>query len=330
MEEAGLAKNEAKRVATLRDTGILDTPRENRFDRYTRIAARTFDMPMALISLIDSNRQWFKSAVGIDTNETPREISFCGHAILGDGVFEVRNARLDPRFRDNPLVTGPPRIRFYAGAPLRAPNGQRLGTLCVVDRIPREMSDADKATLENLAEMVVGEITRKVNADENRSARMTDVIAGAEFFDNVAKDPDCSVLLFDIDDVLASHDDRAPETSPGAVFAELLHDHFPSARSIAHIGDYHFCVSFGSGGRFDETRAINRLCSDTKKLLCFADGHQFLTPFVGRMQSDPDRYSSGADMLADAERMFLMHERQPPPRENDIRRFLKDFVGLRG
>jgi hypothetical protein len=329
MQEAGLPENEASRSATLRGLDILDTPREDRFDRYTRIISRAFDMPIALVSLIDGSRQWFKSAVGIDGNETPREVSFCGHAILGDGVFEVRNARLDPRFRDNPLVVGPPRIRFYAGAPLKAPNGHRLGTLCVIDRIPRELSDDEKAMLTNLAEMVVGEIVRKVDAEADRFDRITHMISGTEFFDSIADERGCAVLLFDIDDVLASHDDDNSVTSPGEVFAHLLHDHFPTARSIAHIGDYHFCVSLGPDKVFDETKAINRLCSDAKNLLCFAEGHQFLTPFVGRLQNDPDQYASSHDMLFDAERMFHRHERQPIPRETDIKQFLKELVGWR-
>ena len=329
MEKAGLAENEVARIATLHGLRILDTPHEDRFDRYTRITARAFDTPIALISLIDASRQWFKSAVGIDGNETPREISFCGHAIQGDGVFEVRNARLDPRFRDNPLVAGPPRIRFYAGAPLKAPNGHRLGALCIIDRIPRELNDDEKAMLLNLADMVVGEIMRKLDAESDSSDRVTHMISGAEFFDGIADDRGRSVLLFDIDDVLASHDDEDPGTSPGEIFAQLLHDHFPTARSIAHIGNYHFCVSLGPDEGFDEIKAINRLCSAAKDLLCFADGHRFLTPFVGRIQNDPDQFSCGDDMLIDAERMFLRHERQPVPHETDIKQFLKELVGLR-
>ena len=329
MQEAGILENEASRIATLRGMGILDTPREDRFDRYTRITSRAFDMPIALISLIDGNRQWFKSVVGIDSNETLREVSFCGHAILGDGVFEVRNARLDPRFRDNPLVVGPPRIRFYAGAPLKAPNGQRLGTLCIIDRIPRELSDDEKATLKNLADMVVGELMRKVDAEADRSDCITHTISATEFFNSIADERGISVLLFDIDDVLASHDDENSGTSPGEVFAQLLHDHFPAARSIAHIGDYHFCISLEPGNLSDETKAINRLCSDAKNLLCFAEGHQFLTPYVGRIRNDPDQYESGNDMTVDAERMFLRHEQQPILHETDVKQILKELVGWR-
>ena len=326
MQRAGLPENEASRVATLHDLGILDTQRESRFDRYTRIAARAFERPIALISLIDRRRQWFKSAVGIDIDETPREISFCGHAILGEGVFEVQNARLDPRFRDNPLVVGPPRIRFYAGAPLIAPNGHRLGTLCIIDRVPHQLSDDEKTTLKNLADTVVGEMLRRVDTETDQSDRVTHTMAGASFFDAIPDEHGLSVLLFDIDDVLASHDDENSGLSPGAIFSQLLHDYFPTARSIAHIGDYHFCVLLKPDETDDEVRAINRLCSDAKKLLCFADGHEFLTPFVGHLQYNPDRDTSLDDMLLDAERMFLRHERVPIPDGPCTNQFLKNLV----
>ena len=329
MQEAGLPENEASRVATLHRLGILDTQHEDRFDRYTRIAARAFDTPIALISLIDRRRQWFKSAVGVDIDETPREISFCGHAILGDGVFEVQNARLDPRFRDNPLVVGPPLIRFYAGAPLKAPNGHRLGTLCIIGRVPHQLSDDEKTTLKNLADMVVGEMLRSVDADTDRPDRVTQTIAGASFFDAIPDEHGYSVLLFDIDDVLASHDDGNSGLSPGEIFSRLLHDYFPTARSIVHIGDYHFCVLLRPDETYDQVRAINRLCSDAKKLLCFANGHEFLTPFVGHLQYDADRDASVDDMLLDAECMFLRHERMPIPDGPDINQFLKDLVSPR-
>ncbi len=329
MQEAGLAKNEASRVATLHGLGILDTPREDRFDRYTRIAARAFGRPIALISLIDQRRQWFKSAVGIDIDETPRETSFCGHAILGDGVFEVQNARLDPRFRDNPLVVGPPSICFYAGAPLIAPNGHRLGTLCIIDHVPHQLGEEEKRMLKNLADMVVGEMLTRSDAKGDRSHRVTHTIAGASFFEAIPDEHGLSVLLFDIDDVLASHDDEYPGLSPLEIFSQLLHDYFPTARSIAHIGNYHFCVLLKQDESFDEVRAINRLCSDAKKLLCFADGHEFLTPFAGHLQYNPDSDASVDDMLLDAERMFLRHERVPIPDGPTINQFLKNLVSRR-
>ena len=329
MQEARLPENESSRVAALHRLGILDTPREDRFDRYTRITARIFDIPIALISLVDRNRQWFKSAEGFNGNETPRSISFCGHAIVGDDVFEVRNARRDPRFRDNPLVLGPPRIRFYAGAPLEAPDGHRLGTLCIIDSVPRQLSDDEKTMLKKLADMVVDEMTKCVDTKAHWSGRAAQEITGAEFFASIPEERGLSVLLFDIDDVLSSHDDMNPGMSPGEIFAQILHEHFPTARSIAHIGDYHFCVLLKADKNFDEVRAINHLCSKAKELLCFADGHDFLTPFVGRILYNSNKYASVDDMLRDADGMFLKHERPPLPDKADMRKLLKALVGWR-
>lgn len=142
---------EAHRLQILKDLNILDTESEERFDRITRTAARLFEVPIALVSLVDECRQWFKSRQGLDAEETAREISFCAHAILGTGVFVVEDAREDARFQDNPLVTGVPYIRFYAGCPLKGPEGATLGTLCLIDRHPRTFSAGDQAALGDLA-----------------------------------------------------------------------------------------------------------------------------------------------------------------------------------
>lgn len=143
---------EAERIAALRALALLDTPREERFDRITRTAQRLLDAPIALITLVDVERQWFKSCQGLGISETPRSASFCAHAIRSDDIMVVADSHLDPRFVDNPLVTTSPYIRFYAGKPLRSPSGHRMGTLCVIDTEPRaDLSDADRAALTDLA-----------------------------------------------------------------------------------------------------------------------------------------------------------------------------------
>jgi GAF domain-containing protein len=146
--------NESTRIDTLRSFNILDTSPEERFDRLTRLAKRLFNVPIALVSLVDTNRQWFKSCVGLSTSETPRDISFCGHAILGDDIFMVPDTLTDERFYNNPLVTGSPGIRFYAGCPLTVPDGSKLGTLCLVDNKPRILDDEERKLLQDLARMV--------------------------------------------------------------------------------------------------------------------------------------------------------------------------------
>lgn len=146
--------DELLRLETLRNLKILDTNPEERFDRVTRLARRIFGTPIALVSLVDTDRQWFKSRQGLDAIETPRDISFCGHAILSDEIMVVNDAHEDERFSDNPLVTGDPSIRFYAGCPLSAPDGSKVGTLCVIDREPRELTAEDLNLLDELGRMV--------------------------------------------------------------------------------------------------------------------------------------------------------------------------------
>lgn len=150
--------DEDLRIRTLRSLCILDTGGEERFDRITRVAQRLFGVPIALVSLVDSDRQWFKSKQGLDADETSREISFCGHAILSEDIMVVADTARDERFADNPLVSGDPKIRFYAGCPVQAPNGQQMGTLCLIDREPREFAESDRLALRDMAGMVEAEI----------------------------------------------------------------------------------------------------------------------------------------------------------------------------
>ena len=152
---APLPPDEPGRLAALRSLELLDTPPDERFDRYTRRACERFVVPLALITLVDRDRQWFKSRVGIEYTESPRDESFCAHAILGPDVMQVPDTTLDPRFADSPAVTGPLRVRFYAGAPLHF-DGHRVGTLCIADRRPRLLDATDLRELWDLATLVAG------------------------------------------------------------------------------------------------------------------------------------------------------------------------------
>lgn len=153
-----LPDNEDERLRALRALDILDTPPEERFDRITRLASNVLGTPIALISLVDASRQWFKSKVGMSCDQTGRDVSFCAHAILGDGAFVIEDAEQDPRFSGNPLVTGEPFVRFYAGQPLRDRDGHKLGTLCILDSQPRGLTPTDEAVLRDLASMAEAEL----------------------------------------------------------------------------------------------------------------------------------------------------------------------------
>ena len=157
MKKPDIPQDEQARLMTLRSLDVMDTLPEERFDRLTRMTKRMFGVPIALVSLVDENRQWFKSCIGLGVSETSRDISFCGHAILGEGVFVIPNTIEDQRFADNPLVLGDPNIRFYAGCPLVL-NGRKLGTLCIIDQQPRSFDKEDIEALKDLASMVEREL----------------------------------------------------------------------------------------------------------------------------------------------------------------------------
>ncbi|PRY12643.1 GAF sensor signal transduction histidine kinase [Pontibacter ummariensis] len=157
---------EQERLKTLAAYNILDTPTEQEFDELTTLASLICGTPISLITLITHDRQWFKSRTGVDVPETPRSISFCQHAILEDEIFEVKDAMTDTRFQDNPLVTGSPNIRFYAGSQLVASNGHKLGTLCVIDTVPKTLTEEQKYALSVLAKQVVANFELRLKQQE--------------------------------------------------------------------------------------------------------------------------------------------------------------------
>ncbi|SIN71596.1 sigma-B regulation protein RsbU (phosphoserine phosphatase) [Singulisphaera sp. GP187] len=158
MIAAPIPVDDAERLEVLRSLDLLDTAPEERFDRITRVLGLVMDVPMAYISLVDSDRQWFKSSCGLASSETPREVSFCGHAILSDEPLVVSDATEDERFWDNPLVTGDPFVRFYAGYPIAGPGGQKVGTLCIADHQPRELEPDQLLIFKELAQLVEREL----------------------------------------------------------------------------------------------------------------------------------------------------------------------------
>ena len=217
---------EKERLSALDQYEIMDTPSDEAFDRITRVASTVFQAPIALVSLVDEDRQWFKSRQGLEAQETPRELAFCAHAIQSNDVMVVEDASIDPRFAENPLVVGNPDIRFYAGAPLRSPQGHNLGTLCVIDREPRRMTAEQTALLRDLAMMVMDEM-------ELRRLASVDPLTGAlnrRHFMELAErerqralryDTPLSLFMMDIDH-FKSINDRYGHATGDTVLKQLI------------------------------------------------------------------------------------------------------------
>lgn len=246
------------RVAELRGLGLLDTDSEERFDRVTRLAQRLFDVPIALVSLVDADRQWFKSVQGLDVQETPREQAFCSHAIESDEIMHVADATKDPRFVDNPLVTGAPDIRFYAGHPIAGPSGAKLGTLCIIDRRPRDLNDADRSSLRDLAEMVEREIAAlhlAANDTLTGLANRRSFEAWApQLLDVCRRRNDPATLLYiDLDNFKSINDTYGHDAGDQVLidFAAVLTGTFRTSDLIARLAGDEFAVLLPGTGDTD-------------------------------------------------------------------------------
>jgi diguanylate cyclase (GGDEF)-like protein len=242
-----LPANEAERLHALRTLQILDTSHEERFDRVTRMARRMFDVEISLVSLVDEDRQWFKSTQGLDASETPREISFCGHAINQDGLFIVPNAIEDVRFSDNPLVTEAPNIRFYAGYPLKLRQGINIGTLCLIDSEPKHLNEEDKQLLNDLGAMIEQEIRsiQLATLDEltlisNRRGFLT-LAEHSQKLCRRKKTP-MSVILFDLNKFKPINDKFGHHEGDFALkqFAEVMRSVFRDSDVIGRLGGDEF------------------------------------------------------------------------------------------
>lgn len=195
---------EALRLDALEAQKITDTPQDESFDRIVRLACAATETPVGLISFVDGERQWFKSRVGLDLCETPREQAFCAHGLHSDEVMVVEDAAADPRFADNPLVTCEKGIRFYAGAPLRTREGFNLGTLCVIDHVPRRIGERDQGLLRDMAAIVVNELELRKRAGTDTltgfyNRRLFEEIAAHEVARARRQKEKLSIALVDID-----------------------------------------------------------------------------------------------------------------------------------
>ena len=167
MKPAKLPVNETERLAKLNELEILDTEKEQLFDDFTYVASVICNAPISLVSLVNTDRQWFKSSYGLEAKETPREFAFCAHAILEQEILYVPNSSEDDRFNDNPLVIGAPHVKFYVGIPLTVDHNSKIGTLCVIDNKPRELSDKQISALKCLARQIEAMLNHRLALKRN-------------------------------------------------------------------------------------------------------------------------------------------------------------------
>lgn len=269
MREAARHPEEAARLATLHSLSLLDESTPEEFAALARLAQRFLRVPIALVSLVDDERQWFLAHEGLDVAETPRADSFCAHAILGQGeVLVVEDAQRDERFAANPLVTGDPRIRFYAGVPLSSAEGLPLGTLCVIDRTPRQLSADERAVLVDLAAVVERELRARQDASldpltgvRNRRALLAAAPAVLALADRA--EARASLLFIDLDGLKAINDERGHDAGDDAIRACARALVGPARRSdvVARIGGDEFAVLLPGSDEQDAARYLERACT---------------------------------------------------------------------
>lgn len=308
MKEPQVPLDETVRLLSLHSLRIMDSAPEERFDRVTRMAKRLFDVDICLVSLVDSDRQWFKSKQGLDACQTPREVSFCGHAILQERAFVVEDAHADERFADNPLVTGDPTVRFYAGYPVHAPDGRRIGTLCLIDKKPRSFSEGEAQTLKDFAALVDDELASaaQINVDELTK------IANRRGFQQVAlhllplcerNSLDVEVLFFDLDGFKAINDTFGHKAGDEALqsFAKLLLKSFRNSDVVARLGGDEFVVMM-AGQRVFADRALSSMRKLAQEIK--GDFAQHLNWSVGRIKFNPEEHRDIGDLLRAADELM--------------------------
>jgi len=316
--------NEALRIQTLRALNVLDTPPEERFDRLTRLAKRLFNVPIALVSLVDGDRQWFKSCAGLDASETPRDISFCGHAILGDQILTVCDAEQDVRFHDNPLVVGDPGIRFYAGCPLTVANGSKLGTLCLIDVKPRDLDDEERALLRDLARMAEQELA----AVQMASMDELTLLSNRRGFEALARhalgvckrlDKPATLLFFDLNDFKQINDTYGHAEGDGALktFADVLRIAFRESDVVGRLGGDEFVVLLTAADHVETSNIMARLREILDERNATLKRGYDIRFSVGQIEYNAERHPDVEALLADADKAMYLQKQASKRQRQD-------------
>lgn len=304
------------RLQVLQSLRVLDTAAEERFDRITRLACKIFNVPIALVSLVDKDRQWFKSRAGLAAAETPRDVSFCGHAIAGKDILVVADASGDQRFCDNPLVTGDPNVQFYVGYPLTSPAGMRIGTLCLIDHRARDFSAEEKDTLRELGAMVEAELFSAALATTDELTGISNRRGFQAIGDQVLalcrrRGTPVRLLVFDLDGFKAINDSLGHGAGDKVLvaFARSLLKTYRDSDVVARLGGDEFGVLLTNVDRVGLDNSLARLDNSLRQSL---DEGRLAVPVVysaGSTLYDPQRQSCIADLLRAADEQMYRQKR---------------------
>lgn len=309
--------DEQSRLKTLRSLEILDSHAEERFDRLTRMAKQAFGVPIALVSLIDENRQWFKSRIGLSVRETARDISFCGHAILGSEVFVIPDATKDARFTDNPLVLNEPHIRFYAGCPLKVMDGHKIGTLCIIDRKPRDFSQGDSELLKDLAVMVEKELMALQLATLDEMTHLPNrrgfiAIATKSLALCARNNIPATLAFFDLNNFKSINDKYGHAEGDKALiaFAEQLQSDFRESDAVARLGGDEFVMLLtGTSKEHAEAKLATFRASLQTKNAAARRGYD-ISFSCGLVDFEPKTHRSIEGLLRQADSLMYEHKMQ--------------------
>ncbi|EJL93323.1 diguanylate cyclase (GGDEF) domain-containing protein [Herbaspirillum sp. CF444] len=317
MKIADIPVDEQARVAELHSLHILDTPPEERFDRLTRLARRLFAVPIAVVSLVDAKRQWFKSRIGVEPHETGRDVSFCAHAILRDDVMVVSDALEDPRFQDNPLVVGDPFVRFYAGCPIRSPQGHKLGTLCLLDTIPREFNDDDRIMLADLTRMVEQEMAAVHLATMDELTKLSNR-RGFESLSQHALNMckrlgrPASLLYFDLDLFKQINDRFGHAEGDRALvnFGRILMANFRESDVIGRLGGDEFAVFLTNTAGQETATVLAHLDAAINEYNHAGKRGYDLLYSVGFVEYNPAMHDTIGDLMNSADALMYQHKKR--------------------
>ena len=315
MQTPKIPNNEDRRLSTLKSLKLLDTEPEERFDRLTRLAKRMFDVPIAVVSLVDENRQWFKSCIGTSMEETARDVSFCTHAILDNDVFLVPDATQDPDFADNPLVTGEPNIRFYAGCPLAASNGDYIGALCVIDHQPRNFNEQDIQALRDLAAMVESELAAVELATQDElthiSNRRSFIMQGENGISICQRQSlPATLSYFDLNSFKEINDNYGHSEGDAVLtnFAEMMTSEFRDSDLIARIGGDEFAILQINTSSENANHSLQRFQKRIENYNSASCKDYQLQFSFGTVEYNPQQHLSLSDLMREADQLMYIQK----------------------